>query len=183
MPANMMRAPVGSTLKVSGNSIAMVAIGPTPGSTPISVPTRQPRKHSARFIGDRAVPNPSARLPTRSNMAPSIADQPWRQRDGKAEGELEQADAERRHDEAEDDGLAPAHLVAGEGADDHSQRAGDEQSERSHREAERHHRAEDEDGRAQRPALERQAAFQARIDDEQDAEQAEQDGKSPGQHA
>src|SRR3954464_12713204 len=118
MPASIISAPVGSTLKVSGSSIAMVAIGPTPGSTPISVPTRQPRKHSARLVGDRAVPKPSARLPTRSNIARSIADEPWCQRDRQAEREPEQPDAERRHRDAEHDGLQPAHLVAGERADD-----------------------------------------------------------------
>ncbi len=49
-------------MKVSGSSMAMVAIGPTPGSTPISVPTRQPRKQSARFVGDSAVAKPSAEI-------------------------------------------------------------------------------------------------------------------------
>ena len=36
MPASMISAPVGSSPKVIGSSMAMVAIGPTPGSTPIS---------------------------------------------------------------------------------------------------------------------------------------------------
>src|SRR3954470_8266225 len=68
MPASMIRDPVGSTLNVSGSSMAMVAIGPTPGRTPISVPIRQPMKHSARFLSDSATLNPSARLSNRSIM-------------------------------------------------------------------------------------------------------------------
>ena len=38
MPASMMSADVGGTLNVIGSSIAIVASGPMPGSTPISVP-------------------------------------------------------------------------------------------------------------------------------------------------
>src|SRR3954463_5987353 len=115
MPASMISAPVGSTLKVSGNSIAMVAMGPTPGNTPISVPTRQPRKQSARLSGDSAVAKPSARLPTKSNIFASIAEQPRRQWNGEPERKLEQPDAENRHGEAEQERLPPPHLVAGEG--------------------------------------------------------------------
>ena len=46
----MISAPIGSMPKVIGSSMVMVAIGPTPGSTPISVPIRQPRKHSAEVL-------------------------------------------------------------------------------------------------------------------------------------
>ena len=35
-------AVAGGMLKTSGISMASVAVGPSPGSTPISVPTRQP---------------------------------------------------------------------------------------------------------------------------------------------
>src|SRR5215207_7943198 len=108
MPASMISAPVGSTLKVSGNSMAMVAIGPTPGSTPTRVPTMQPRKQSARFIGDSAVAKPSPRLPTKSNMAcASIADQPRGERDRQPERNLEQADAEGGHQRPEHQRLDP----------------------------------------------------------------------------
>ena len=44
MPASMMSAETGGSTKVAGNSIAIVAIGPIPGSTPISVPRTQPMK-------------------------------------------------------------------------------------------------------------------------------------------
>ena len=36
MPASMISAPAGGSRKVTGNNNAMVATGPTPGSTPIS---------------------------------------------------------------------------------------------------------------------------------------------------
>ena len=62
----MMSAPVGSMPNVIGNSMVMVAMGPTPGSTPIRVPTRQPRKHSNTFFSDSATAIPSARLLKRS---------------------------------------------------------------------------------------------------------------------
>ena len=54
----MIMAPVGSILKVSGNSIAIVAGGPRPGNTPTMVPNKQPRKHMAKFIGVKATEKP-----------------------------------------------------------------------------------------------------------------------------
>ncbi len=50
-----------------GSSMVMVAIGPTPGSTPTKVPIRQPRKHRPTFLSERATLIPSDRLPTRSD--------------------------------------------------------------------------------------------------------------------
>src|SRR5688572_20307376 len=125
MPASMMSAPVGSTFSVSGISIAMVAIGPTPGSTPISVPTRQPMKARSRFIGVRAVAKPRARLAIKSM---SIADEPGRERDRQPERELEQADAEEGHEAAEDERLAPAHLAGGKRGRRDGERPGDDES-------------------------------------------------------
>src|SRR5512134_2616196 len=60
MPANMMSAPVGSSFTVSGSSIATVSAGPTPGSTPTSVPQVTPIRPHIRFIGCSATPNPEA---------------------------------------------------------------------------------------------------------------------------
>ena len=42
MPASMISEAVGGRWKVIGSSMAMVATGPMPGSTPISVPSMQP---------------------------------------------------------------------------------------------------------------------------------------------
>jgi hypothetical protein len=44
----MISAPSGGREKVSGSSMAMVAMGPMPGSTPISVPITPPIRHMAR---------------------------------------------------------------------------------------------------------------------------------------
>src|SRR6516164_1988793 len=62
MPASMMSAPTGATLKVIGNRIAMVPSGPMPGSTPISVPTDTPIRQYSRFCHDSATPKPKIRL-------------------------------------------------------------------------------------------------------------------------
>jgi hypothetical protein len=58
----MISAAIGDRLKVIGSSIAMVATGPTPGRTPISVPSSTPIRHISRLNGDSATPKPSARL-------------------------------------------------------------------------------------------------------------------------
>src|SRR5262245_34992761 len=62
MPASMIKPEVGSRWKVSGNSMAMVAIGPMPGRTPIKVPISAPASAKNRFAGVSATPNPTARL-------------------------------------------------------------------------------------------------------------------------
>src|SRR4029450_6350256 len=58
MPANKMKAEVGSTLKVIGRSSAMVSAGPRPGSTPMGVPSVVPTRHHRRFIGVSATAKP-----------------------------------------------------------------------------------------------------------------------------
>ena len=44
MPASMISADTGSSVKVNGSSMAMVGTGPMPGSTPISVPSDRARQ-------------------------------------------------------------------------------------------------------------------------------------------
>ena len=44
MPASMIRAEIGGSVNVIGSSMAMVAVGPSPGSTPISVPRKTPSR-------------------------------------------------------------------------------------------------------------------------------------------
>src|SRR5262245_52551961 len=58
MPAKRMNAAVGSTLKVIGNSKAMVSAGPSPGRTPMAVPSVVPTRHHRRFIGVSATAKP-----------------------------------------------------------------------------------------------------------------------------
>src|SRR6476620_437956 len=76
MPASMMRAETGGSAYVAGSSMAMVATGPMPGSTPISVPSRQPMKQYSRLIGVKATPKPRERLEIRSIFCdPSAGDE------------------------------------------------------------------------------------------------------------
>jgi len=54
MPAIMMMDAVGDIAKVTGRSNDIVATGPIPGSTPMSVPTKTPMKHATRLEGCKA---------------------------------------------------------------------------------------------------------------------------------
>src|SRR6476646_9588552 len=58
MPANRMKAAVGSTLNVIGRSSAIVSAGPSPGRTPIAVPSVVPTRHHIRLIGVSATAKP-----------------------------------------------------------------------------------------------------------------------------
>src|SRR3954451_16867969 len=53
-----MKAAVGSTLKVIGRSSAIVSAGPSPGSTPIAVPSVVPTRHHIRLVGVSATAQP-----------------------------------------------------------------------------------------------------------------------------
>src|SRR5262245_743796 len=87
MPASMISAPTGSMPKVIGNSMVMVAIGPTPGNTPIKVPIRQPRKQSQRFLSVSATARPSAKFEMRSKVTsgPSARASAFQRREQSAE--------------------------------------------------------------------------------------------------
>src|SRR5919108_2900782 len=93
MPANMMKAPVGSKLNVRGRSSATVSAGPIPGSTPTSVPSVTPTDAKSRFSGVRAVPNPAARSPrTSMDVGGDLEDQsqdPGREPDAQELGEAD----------------------------------------------------------------------------------------------
>src|SRR5689334_24125131 len=62
MPASMMIACVALRPNVTGSRIEMPASGPMPGSTPTSVPTRQPRNAYQALLGSSATEKPWARL-------------------------------------------------------------------------------------------------------------------------
>src|SRR5450631_1160895 len=78
MPASMISAETGCSAYVVGSSIAMVATGPMPGRTPISVPTIDPINAYNRLTGVSATPKPSAKWLNRS-MARSVRAGPDRQ--------------------------------------------------------------------------------------------------------
>src|SRR5688572_31071330 len=92
MPASMMIAPTGEMPNVNGSRIETVAIGPMPGSTPISVPMRQPSRHRPRFVNVSATEKPSARSDSMSLQAESAQRE---RRHRHLEHEAEQRDAER----------------------------------------------------------------------------------------
>src|SRR5262245_40350398 len=88
MPANRMNAAVGSTLKVIGSSSAMVSAGPSPGSTPIAVPSVVPTRHHSRFIGVSATAKPL------SSWANASMSRTLRQAEGALDRALDDAGAD-----------------------------------------------------------------------------------------
>src|SRR6185436_6438243 len=62
----MMMDAVGVIANVAGSSSDMVATGPSPGSTPTSVPMNTPRKHASRLAGWSATARPYRMPPARS---------------------------------------------------------------------------------------------------------------------
>src|SRR5262252_4351011 len=61
MPASMITAWVVLSPYITGNRIEMPDSGPMPGSTPTSVPTRQPRNAYHSMSGCNATEKPSSR--------------------------------------------------------------------------------------------------------------------------
>src|SRR5436190_24338779 len=97
MPASMISAGAGPSPKVNGSSMATVATGPMPGSTPTRVPRKQPMKQYRRFCQLSATPSPNARLFSVSIPASRI--RPERQ--WQAEQPDEDPDREQDHDRGE----------------------------------------------------------------------------------
>src|SRR5262245_3978777 len=130
MPANMMSAPVGSSLTVSGSSMATVSAGPTPGSTPTNVPSVTPMKPHSRFIGCSATLKPCIRA-----FSASISDtRPAQQRRKPARRqadveELDEKNVDRDREDQRDDDVAhhaPAAEAARHAGEEHG--AGDDEA-------------------------------------------------------
>src|SRR5688572_16324543 len=122
----MISAPIGSMPKVMGSSIAIVATGPTPGSTPTSVPMRQPRKQKPTFFRLSATPRPSERLLNKSGICAevSITENDGEKRNRQFQHELEKADAKCGHENSAEYGFDQAALLVGECRDDPCERPG-----------------------------------------------------------
>src|SRR5581483_7470828 len=102
MPASMMIAPAGFMWKVSGSSMATVAGGPSPGSTPTTVPRSTPTKHQSRLVGSSATPKPWARLARISTLEPDpTRGQRYAERQRKHRVEAERARDRRRRGDLE----------------------------------------------------------------------------------
>src|SRR5471030_735887 len=139
MPASMISDAVGGRWNVIGISIAIVATGPMPGRTPISVPTMQPISAYSRFWKESATEKPSERLCSISISPNSIEDG-----DVHAQADLEYDDAEDRQDHGIGGHLPQLEFVAAQRGDDDQrdqgrEHAGGLEQEREGHDADRHH--------------------------------------------
>src|SRR5687767_11978538 len=130
MPASMMSAETGATLKVIGSSMAIVASGPIPGSTPISVPRKTPMKQNHRFWNVRATEKPRTRL-LKSSMSV-----PREERIGESQSVDEDAGAHDRESCRQRGHFPELEFVAGK------RRGDDERKERRNESDCLHHHAE-----------------------------------------
>src|SRR4051794_34785087 len=175
MPASMISAAIGFRLNVIGSSIAMVATGPTPGSTPISVPSMTPISAYSRLIGETATEKPRIRL-LMISMGVSLADRAAfhevradRERQGEAFDEHQ--DREEDQHDVEDRDLFPLELVAAVGTDEDQRRSCDEQTGRLHEIAVDHAAQADQQQRTEMELRDRLAG---------NRERAEQDDRAQG---
>src|SRR5215470_5700029 len=148
MPASMISAPTGGRPNVIGSSIATVAIVPMPGSTPTSVPTSAPIRHSMRLMGEKATPKPRARLEKRSTITPSLDQEtrPELQRQPERIGKKQTA-TDRQAD-ADDDRFLPPGLRRSQRSDHEGGECRDDQAEGADRPGE----GKDRQRHEQRPA-------------------------------
>src|SRR4029077_19096453 len=110
MPASMISAPTGGRPNVIGSSIATVAMVPIQGSTPTSVPTRSPIRHSKRLIGVNATPKPRARLEKSSAITPSLNQETRKKLQWQPERIREKQAAADGQANSDDDGFLPPRL-------------------------------------------------------------------------
>src|ERR1700681_3684165 len=131
MPASMISAPTGGRPKVIGSSIATVAMVPMPGSTPTSVPTRAPIRHSRRLIGENATPKPRARLEKRSAITPSLNQKTREelQRQPKRIGEEQTAPHGQAN--ADNDGFPPPRFRRAQRSNHEARKGRDHQTQRA----------------------------------------------------
>src|SRR5262245_20390963 len=145
MPASMMMPEVGSRWKVSGSSMAMVAMGPMPGRTPTSVPISAPTKAKSKFIGVMATPKPMARFWTIS-----IGLEGGPEGDGQGEPDDEKEPAESDQHERGDRHFQKPHATSRERPDGCQKQDRQDEAEPFESKAEYHEAEGDEDGRAPR---------------------------------
>src|SRR4030095_2522419 len=103
MPASMISAATGCNAYVVGSSIAIVATGPIPGSTPISVPSITPMNAYRRLTGFSATPKPRARWLRSSMECGASAGELGPDRQLQMQADNEYADRQRRQEDAGDD--------------------------------------------------------------------------------
>src|SRR5437764_10801042 len=145
MPASMINAPTGGRPKVMGNSIATVAMVPIPGSTPTSVPTSAPIRHSRRLIGVNATPNPRARLEKSSAIMPSRNQKTREELQWQPQRIGKKQTAPNGEADTDDDGFLPPGFRGAERRDDEACKRRDHQTQRPNRDRERENRERDEE--------------------------------------
>src|SRR3954464_2150798 len=106
----MISADTGFRLNVIGSSIAMVATGPTPGRTPISVPSRTPIRQYSRLNGVIATPKPRIRLWKSSMRASAPGRRPHRE--GQRQALHEHEVREQHENDEKNEDFFPLELVA-----------------------------------------------------------------------
>src|SRR5882672_10181707 len=144
MPASMISAPTGGRPNVIGSSIATVAMVPMPGSTPTSVPTSAPIRHSRRLIGVKATPKPRARLEKSSAISPSLDQETREKLQGQPERIREKQTAADGQANADDDGLFPLGFRRAQCRDDKTGKCRDHETQRADRDGEGENRQRDE---------------------------------------
>src|SRR5947208_9500679 len=147
MPASMISAPTGGRPKVIGSSIATVAMVPMPGSTPTSVPTSAPIRHSKMLMGmgiEKAPPShcgdhgvnwnttwkPSARLEKRSPITPSLNQEPGPELHRQPQPVGKKETAERGEANADDGGFLPLCLRRSQRGNQEGEERGNHQTQR-----------------------------------------------------
>src|SRR3954469_7373172 len=136
MPASMISAPTGGSPNVIGSSIATVAMVPMPGSTPTSVPTSAPIRHSNRLIGVKATPKPRARLEKSSVIAPSLNQETREELQRQPERIGEKQTATDRQADADDDGFLPLGLRRAQRGNDEARECGEHETQGADRDGE-----------------------------------------------
>src|SRR5512133_3446653 len=114
MPAMTISAVTMSMPTVIGKSRAIVAVGPRPGSTPITVPMKAPMKTAPRLAGESARAKPwSSRLsvstgsPWHGISLPAGRQRQQAERQRDLEQDLEDDQRERRRGRRDHDARAP----------------------------------------------------------------------------
>src|SRR5215207_419875 len=156
MPASMISAPTGGRPKVIGNSMATVAMVPMPGSTPTSVPTSAPIRHSKMLTGIgidapprkagvhctswKTTPKPSPRFEKISPIVPSTNHESRQELQRQTERVRKQKAAERCQAGADDQRFCPPRLRCSACRDDEACHGREDHSHRPDREGKRQDR-------------------------------------------
>src|SRR5439155_22572857 len=156
MPASMISAPTGGRPNVIGSSMATVAMVPMPGSTPTSVPTSAPIRHSRMLTGIgtdapprkagvhctnwKTTPKPSPRFEKRSPITPSTYQKSRQELQRQTKRVWKQKGAKRREAGADDQCFYPSGLRCSACRDQEACHRGEDHSHRPDREGKRQDR-------------------------------------------